>query len=724
MCVILSSRAQRLNVLCRGLFYLQTKYTFILSTFWLSSADNFLADDLSRGRVDHFFARVLSFLPSVALLFTRPGAGRVVTLADNPARDSSRSLRAYLRALDSDSEDVFEGDSKRSSKPRPRFRGGGGAGTRRAGNHTQRDSVQYPRASIFDGLPIDCVQRVEDMLDHRLAPGSLSRVYTALRKWDPFCAERGWPTLMETGLPTRGGRLAAWVTSLVDDTELVYSSISTYVWGVCTWHTLQHVADPTLGVDDWREFMMSVAVLTSVPSEPRRPIPMEVTRDMLEDIDWDDFEDVQFALVAIVSFFLFNRTETPCPKNFTGPQSFDPDFHWQVNDFRLRKGPRDTWVLWVRMKGFKQDRRQERPSASHAPEFVPFDTRAEGESKDWVPVGDVPGDVFSVARAYMRFTQLIGREREGAEPMFLARDKVRAYTYRCLLNDLRVHLARVDADVSLSPHGWRVEGYNRSKNANGLELTVAHGGWQSDAHDRYERFRHEAVLSIPARMVGAASSFVSEDGTREIHTARIQRGSAGPVDDAPGIGGPVDDAPEVGVPLGGVSFGDAVDSSDITAPPGFVREDRVTSAGRKYVIWRARDGKPCQSRPAAWLYHQSLREEVGDAGDSVEEYVAPEWYAVSEAAGLEPEFEEAAEASCEESPTPREFSGQDAVPCAAAGPSSLSAASPRVRRASSPRRPRPTQSRVSLEELAKFKVEFDRPPARPHPLDRSRSSHH
>ena len=126
--------------------------------------------------------------------------------------------------------------------------------------------------------------------------------------------------------------------------------------------------------------------------------------------------------------------------------------------------------------------------------------------------------------AYMRFVQLIGRERDGAEPMFLARDKVRAYTYRCLLNDLRVHLARVDADVSLSPHGWRVEGYNRSKNANGLELTVAHGGWQSDAHDRYERFRHEAVLSIPARMVGAVSSFVSEDGTREIHTARIQRG--------------------------------------------------------------------------------------------------------------------------------------------------------------------------------------------------------
>ena len=326
----------------------------------------------------------------------------------------------------------------------PRLRGGGGPGTRRTTNQSQRDSVQYPRCSIFDGLPIDHVQRVEDMLDNRLAPTSMSKVMTSLHKWDEYCESRGWPTLMETGFSSRGGRLASWVTSMVDDTDLVYSSISTYLWGVCTWHTLQHVADPTLGVDDWREFMQSVAVLTSVPSEPRRPIPIEVTRSMLQDSDLDNFCDVQFDLVAQVSVFCFNRTETPCPKNFTGPQAFDPQFHWQVGDFRLRRGPRDGWVLWVRFKGFKQDRRMERPSASHAPDFVPFDVNTGHESKDWVPIGDTSDDPdFSIARAYMRFVQLVGRARDDSEPMFLARDKKRPYTYRCLLDDLHARLSRV-----------------------------------------------------------------------------------------------------------------------------------------------------------------------------------------------------------------------------------------------------------------------------------------
>jgi hypothetical protein len=39
---------------------------------------------------------------------------------------------------------------------------------------------------------------------------------------------------MDSGLPTRGGRLCAWILSLVDDTALVYASISTYVWGMRT----------------------------------------------------------------------------------------------------------------------------------------------------------------------------------------------------------------------------------------------------------------------------------------------------------------------------------------------------------------------------------------------------------------------------------------------------------------------------------------------------------
>ena len=768
------SGAPRLNVLLRGLFVLQVKYTFILDSFWLSTHANFLADDLSRGRIDHFFARVHSFLRPGSVLFARPGAGRVVTFADNPWRDAALSLRAFVEQHKSDEPSkaarlrgagppvcierfpreilLVPGTAPRLRPgPRcighspgtaalsahhwetavfvllpgfvmrdagiwvtvaPRLRGGGGPGTRRAGSQTQRDSVQYPRCSIFDGLPIEHVQRVEDMMDNRLAPSSMSRVMTSLRKWDDYCESRGWPTLMKTGLPSRGGRLASWVTSMVDDTQLVYNSISTYVWGVCTWHTLQHVADPTLGVDDWHEFMMSVAVLTAVPSEPRRPIPMEVTRSMLQDTDWDDFCDVQFSLLALVSVFCFNRTETPCPKNFTGPHSFDPQFHWQVGDFRLRKGARGVWVLWVRFKGFKQDRRMERPSASHAPDFVPFDVNTGRESKDWVPIGDVPDDPdFSIARAYMRFVQLVGRQREDSEPLFLARDKARPYTYRCLLDDLHTRLERVGADTSLKPHGWRVEGYNRSKDGNGLEITVAHGGWQSDAHDRYERFASEAVLSIPARMLGVRSPFVSEDGRREIRRTRVARGSR--ADPSPDT---VDDA-------SGVEEDDDVpDRVEAGPPPGFEREDRVTPSGRGYVVWRAPDGRACQSRPAAWMYYQSLREDVDDGDGILESPVGASSTSNRGSPSREPEVAPEA-VSRDDVGGPSRGEALEPPPESPSGAiDSVSGAPPR--RPLTARRPRPSQSRVTLEELATFTVESDRPPARPHPLERARSSRH
>ena len=51
------SRAPRLNDLLRGLFVLQIQHDCVLSTFWLSSEENELADDLSRDREDRFLHR-------------------------------------------------------------------------------------------------------------------------------------------------------------------------------------------------------------------------------------------------------------------------------------------------------------------------------------------------------------------------------------------------------------------------------------------------------------------------------------------------------------------------------------------------------------------------------------------------------------------------------------------------------------------------------------------
>ena len=52
------SRVERLNWLLRKLLILQVDYDFVLSYAWISTHDNYLADHLSRGRVDVFLQQV------------------------------------------------------------------------------------------------------------------------------------------------------------------------------------------------------------------------------------------------------------------------------------------------------------------------------------------------------------------------------------------------------------------------------------------------------------------------------------------------------------------------------------------------------------------------------------------------------------------------------------------------------------------------------------------
>ena len=84
-------------------------------------------------------------------------------------------------------------------------------------------------------------------------------------------------------------------------------------------------------------------------------------------------------------------------------------------------------MLWVRFKRIKQDARVERASMVHADSFVPPELTGDGGfGRDWVPIGDVPGDeLFSVASAYKRFVKAMGRQRDQHEAMFLNKDKRR-----------------------------------------------------------------------------------------------------------------------------------------------------------------------------------------------------------------------------------------------------------------------------------------------------------
>jgi hypothetical protein len=489
----------------------------------------------------------------------------------------------------------------RGQAPRARHNGGGPCGlatvgllllsamgvgatsstSRVGGSLVQQLSVPYSRASVFDGLPMEFSDSLDEIMDTRLAETSMAKVASAVRRWTAYAQDQGTPILLVSDDPLRGGRLAGWVLSMVQDTELVFASISTYVWALRTWHQLQHQADPALGVMGWSSFMTSVAVRTAVAAEPRKEVPLAVVRAILEHIERehkDVFEWVQFAFLMLLLLFTFSRSETPCPKTFGG---FDKKKHWSWGDICPDRY-QDGWVMGVLFRGIKQDPRCERPTA---------------RGGDWAVVGDVPGSIFSVMLWYKRLVQL-GGVRETSEPFFLARDRTRPYTYSCALSDFRTMLAAVGADETLGLHGLRVLGYNLSLRGNGEGLTVAQGGWLSEAHDRYARWGPAEVIGIPAGMIGVERmGATATDMVREIRRAPGPRSAraaapaaaAAEVEDAAGGEGAQapDDEPVVGV----------------LVPPGYEAERRDATA-RSYTVWRAPDGTVCPSRPAAWRHYE------------------------------------------------------------------------------------------------------------------------
>ena len=56
----------------------------------------------------------------------------------------------------------------------------------RDGYSAQVSTVQYPRASLYEGLPVDFIESVDELMQNRLAPGSMAKVDIAFeRYWKP-----------------------------------------------------------------------------------------------------------------------------------------------------------------------------------------------------------------------------------------------------------------------------------------------------------------------------------------------------------------------------------------------------------------------------------------------------------------------------------------------------------------------------------------------------------
>ena len=102
------------------------------------------------------------------------------------------------------------------------------------------------------------------------------------------------------------------------------------------------------------------------------------------------------------------------------------------------------------------------------------------------------------------FMQFFASERDGEAPFFLARNRIRPYTYPAAMADLKERCVRVGVDGSrCGLHGIRVAGYDASVRANGHEVTICHGLWAGPASaNRHHRFDVSSeIVPMAANMV-------------------------------------------------------------------------------------------------------------------------------------------------------------------------------------------------------------------------------
>ena len=589
------SSAERLNVLVKEVFVEQVKHECILDTFWLSSEDNVVADHLSRDR------EALGLESAFTSGFWTPGvqpikharAGLVRVLPES--RGGLHGLKD-LRGMAQPS-----GSAPRPAASAPRRRTPGLKGHLKlivllgcvcpsacvGAGSSLSSSVPYSRASLFEGLPLQLEPRLETVLAHRLAPSSWRSVQAGLRLWRLTASRFDWPVVIPSDDPTRGGKLVAFVLGLVDDTSLVFKSIENYVWGLRTWQKLQRQADPVLGVMGWSDFMDSVKVLTWVPAEPRKAIPVAVVEAILDAAD-DSFKSVQLVFLILLLAYTFSRTECPLPKSHKGDEAFDPDAHWRVEDIELvwQLGKR---CLRVRFRRIKQDRRVERPDA-------------QGDG-DWSYIGEIPASKWCPVEWYLKLVRLHGpRPLDG--PFFVSpHNPAQAYLYGTAANHFKEAQVGVGVskDETTGYHGLRVFGWNRTKEGLGSELAQAHGLWRSKAGcARYDRFKMSDVLTIP-RVVALgrdADEVEPDDGLVERPVARGTR-------PARGAGSPLR---ADGTAL--VVAGDVDSTSPMLLPEGW---DAVPGErhGRLAVAYRGPHGEVVATRVDAWIAQDATDREVG-----------------------------------------------------------------------------------------------------------------
>jgi hypothetical protein len=355
--------------------------------------------------------------------------------------------------------------------------------------------VSYVRASIYDGLPSNEVaEQIDRVMDNRLGQSSHQSVRASLAHWDVVRARHGWSRIITTDSPVRGGKLATFVTYLAYETELAFSSISNYAWGLRTWMKFQRQIDPAYGVVEWADFMDGIEVLTFVPAEPRKEVPGAWIAGAAAHANRAVFWEVQAVLLQLILLYTFSRSESPLQKSWTGEGAFDPHKNLQVQDIDLKiiEGRR---CVAVRLKAIKQDPRMQRPEA-----------RGDG---DWVYIGESEGDCNIVMWLQLYFSFFAGVPRDRTEPFFVARDRNRGLLYAHGMENVRQLWARTPGVTpamakTCGLHGLRVAGHNGTSQTLGKDIARVQGGWASDqTQSRYDRFNLADIVRIPGAIVSS-----------------------------------------------------------------------------------------------------------------------------------------------------------------------------------------------------------------------------
>jgi hypothetical protein len=449
------SKAERLNDLLKQVFQFSVHWGCVFMFYWISTHDNVLADALSRPETPRSFLehpQLREFVPHGVELKPHPSCG---------------TIRLWGKGFSSSTD---------------------GDGPSRSGFPFSL-TVSFARASIYTGLPSDAVARqVDQVMDNRLGVSSHRSVRAALAYWDAVRERHSWGRILITDDPTRGGKLATFVTYMAYETQLAYSSISNYVWALRTWMKFQRQSDPAYGVVEWQDFMDGIEVLTFVPAEPRKEVPGSWIAGSASHASKSVFWEVQAMLLQLLLLYTFARSESPLQKSWTGEGAFDPLKNLQVRDVKVETIA-GKLAMGVRLKAIKQDPRMQRPEA-------------QGEG-DWVWIGESDGDTNIIIWLKLYFSFFSGVTRDPFSPFFVERDMRQGLTYAHGTKDVRELWARTpgvspELAKSCGLHGLRVAGNNGTTKTLGKDIARVQGGWASErTQSRYDRQDMADVVRIP-----------------------------------------------------------------------------------------------------------------------------------------------------------------------------------------------------------------------------------